>query len=583
MKEPAEIEFRIADGDGSIRWLRSSLAPVPGEDGERREPVRIAGVTSDVTAQKEQARALRDSARTSRFAVQRLRIAQERSRAILAAMPDVILEVTPQGRCVDYRASRPEDLFLPPAKVIGRDLSEVVPADVMPQVREIMEEAQRSGELKHAEYALSLRGGTVHYEARFIWCSTGNCLVTIRNITDRKKSEEVMQKAREEAEAASLAKSTFLATMSHEIRTPMNAVIGMTGLLLDGPLEPSQREYAETIRSSGEVLLALINDILDFSKIEAGKLVVETVPFDLPAMMEEVVDLLCARASSQGNSLRCQIDADVPAHVLGDPVRLRQVLLNLAGNAVKFTTNGVVEIHVSNEPGAGDPPRIRFEVRDTGPGIAEDVQPRLFQEFTQVDASTTRRFGGTGLGLAISKRLAELMGGDIGLRSRLGSGSTFWVTVPLPLAKGDCAEARSARPHSAASLGLRVLVAEDNAVNQRLALALLHKLGCRADAVSNGREVARLARAGVLRRGADGLPDARDGRLRGHAGDPPARRTRVAAFRSWRSLPMRMKGDRERCLEAGMDDHVSKPVRIEALRAALELHAWPAEGGKRGG
>ncbi len=569
--EPLEVECRVVLPDGGIRWIRSRIFPVLDEHGDTP---RIAGVTSDVTVREEQARALEASARKSRLALENLRVTQERSRAILAAIPDVLLEVTPDGVYVDYSAHRPEEFFLPPERVLGRRIDEVVPAENLPGVMQAMEESRRTGEVRPVEYAIAMPGGVKHFEARYSWCSTGNCLVTVRNITRRKEAEQAMRAALEVAEAASRAKSEFVAAMSHEIRTPMNAVIGMTGLLLDGRLEPEQREYAEIIRASGEALLTIINDILDFSKIEAGKLSIESGPFDLPTLMEGVMDLLSERAASHGNALRCQIDADVPPHLLGDAGRLRQVLLNLIGNAVKFTHEGQVVIHVLREAGDADPPRIRFEVQDTGPGIPEEIQPRLFQEFTQADASTTRRFGGTGLGLAISKRLTELMGGEIGLRSSPGVGSTFWLTLPLTLGKSERVEAAASHPTSRSTepLGLRVLVAEDNVVNQRLALALLRKLGCRADAVANGLEaVEALERApydvvlmDCLMPEMDGYEAAQEIRRREGEG----RHIPIVALTA-----NALRGDRERCLEAGMQDHVSKPVRLEELRAALEPFA----------
>jgi len=564
---PIETEYRVVWPDGEVRHVHARAFPVRRDDGGAPQ---IAGVTRDVTAQRAQALALEASVTESHAALERMRVAEERSRAILAALPDVLLEVTPEGVWVDCRAPRPEDFFLPPESVVGRTIADVVPAEHVPNVMQAMEESRRTGRVRPVEYAISVPRGVRHFEARYSWCATGNCLVTVRDITRRKEAEAALQAAHSAAEAASRSKGEFLALMSHEIRTPMNAVIGMTGLLLDGPLDAEQREHAEIIRASGEALLALLNDILDFSKIEAGRLSIESASFELPALLEEVVGLLSERASAQGDTLGCEIAGDVPELVTGDAARLRQVLINLVGNAVKFTQEGRVTLRVRREADAGGTPRIRFEVQDTGPGIPDEIQPRLFQEFTQADASTTRRFGGTGLGLAISKRLTELMGGEIGLESRVGEGSTFWVTLPLPAAKteriGASEPLRAAPP--AGPLGLYVLVAEDNAVNRRLALALLAKLGCRADAVANGRQaVAAALRADydVILMDCqmpemDGYEATRE--LRQRQGD--GRRTPIVALTA-----NALRGDRERCLEAGMQDYVSKPVRIDALRAAL--------------
>jgi PAS domain S-box-containing protein len=561
-------EIRFKRKDGSLVWALVNLTRVTAEGGA----AFVEGSIIDITGRKHMENELQTSA------------------SLVEASTDLIGYSSLEGEVLFVNKAGLRMVGIDPNRSMkGEQILDFVVEEeqkhfldsVLP---EVMREGQWAGETQFKNFS----GGPpipMWQSVFFITEPQTNrrvAMATIcRDLTQRKRDESEIQAAREAAEAGNRAKTTFLANMSHELRTPMNGILGMAELLLTTELSPEQRRYAQVVLDSGKNLLSIVNHILDLSKIEAGKVVLEKLAFDLGQMVESATQTLALEARRKGLEFTCVVDPDVPRVVRGDPGRLRQVIVNLTANAVKFTTQGRVSITVGVAAQDERMTTLRFTIDDTGIGIAEGQAADLFSPFVQGDQSTTRKFGGTGLGLAISRQLVELLGGQIGFESEPGTGSCFHFTARLEKQReGSATTTQTAPvpfiPHISAAHHLhhaRILLAEDHPVNREVMLAVLGKLGYKADPVPDGREAVKALQAEPYDLV---LMDCQMPEMDGYEA------TRLIRIPATGTLNPRipivavtagaMADDRQKCIEAGMDDYLSKPV--EPAKLARMLDKW---------
>jgi PAS domain S-box-containing protein len=575
---PYEVEYRAVWRDESVHYIAARGQLARDAAGQ---PMWIDGLVWDITERKRTEQELGESERRERQRAEELAV-------LFEAVPMPVF-IARDPDCLHLTGNRLADEILRIPH--GNELSLSAPAEAKPSHfrtlkdgRELRldelpaQRAARGVHVKDFEFTLAFDDGMVRHVLGYgtpLLDDQGRprgAVAGLIDITERKRAEEELKQAKEAAEAATEAKSQFLANMSHELRTPMNAILGMIDVALPKAMDPIVQDCLQTARGSADLLLALLNDLLDSAKIESRKLELESTPFSLRRMLDQITRVLSVRASEKGLVFCCRMPNETPDALTGDRMRLQQILLNLAGNAIKFTERGDVEISLRALSQNGEA-CLEFAVRDTGIGIPPSGLERLFQPFNQADASMARRFGGTGLGLSISKSLVELMGGRIWVESEVGQGSTFRFTVHLPLAKELPAdfEVPVALPTMACA-PLCILLVEDNPANQKLANYILEDRGHLVEIAGDGEEAVWLTEQNrydvilmdVQMPGMSGLEATAAIRNR----EADGRRTPIIAMTAHA-----MKGDREQCLAAGMDAYLSKPIDGHEMIALVETFA----------
>jgi two-component system, sensor histidine kinase and response regulator len=472
--DPTQVEYRIVRPDGGLRWIWVRMFPIRRDTGT---PTRMIGIAQDCTERKQ----------------------AERMQAFLASIvessDDSIVGTDLNGRIVSWNQGAEKLFGYAAGEATGKFITMLFPKDRQKDYVQVLNRIRRQEHIERFESVRVAKDGrripvlTIVSPIRDRSGQLQGVSAIYRDMTTEKKAAAELLRAKEAAEAASQAKSTFLATMSHEIRTPMNGILGMTELVLDSEVTDDQRESLDLVRLSTESLLAVINDILDFSKIEAGKLDFEAIPFDFRESLGETMKTLGFRAYQKGLELIYEVNPDVPAVLVGDPGRLRQILVNLAGNAIKFTERGEILVKVEVESITPESACLHYSVRDTGVGIPPEKHQKIFEAFSQADDSMTRKYGGTGLGLTICGRLVEMMNGRIWVESELGQGSTFHFTANLSIPDETLAQTTRMQPEELR--GLSVLVVDDNLTNRRVLTGLLTQWGMKPMAVDGGRAALR--------------------------------------------------------------------------------------------